>query len=96
MKMGVHKTTLPESLHDADLIFVYRPDKLAADFDASLRGLGKRLQLFGNYDELLASLESKLLAGDQMVFMSNGNFGATRQKLTTALQKRSPGGELAV
>jgi UDP-N-acetylmuramate-alanine ligase len=52
--------------------------------------------LFGNYDELLASLESKLLAGDQMVFMSNGSFGGTRQKLTTALQKRSPGGELAV
>jgi UDP-N-acetylmuramate: L-alanyl-gamma-D-glutamyl-meso-diaminopimelate ligase len=96
MKMGVHKTTLSESLHDADLIFVYRPDKLAAEFDASLGGLGKRLQLFGNYDELLASLESKLLAGDQMVFMSNGSFGATRQKLTTALQKRSPGGELAV
>ena len=96
MKMGVHKSTLSESLHDADLIFVYRPDKLAAEFDASLGGLGKRLQLFGNYDELLASLESKLLAGDQMVFMSNGSFGATRQKLTTALQKRTPGSELAV
>jgi len=96
MKMGVHKATLSESLHDADLIFVYRPDKLAAEFDASLGGLGKRLQLFGNYDELLTSLESKLLAGDQMVFMSNGSFGGTRQKLTTALQKRSPGGELAV
>ncbi|MCH8334736.1 MAG: UDP-N-acetylmuramate:L-alanyl-gamma-D-glutamyl-meso-diaminopimelate ligase [Proteobacteria bacterium] len=87
MKMGVHKEALPESLSEADLIFVYRPDELAADFDASLGGLGKRLQLFGDYDELLASLESKLLAGDQMVFMSNGSFGATRQKLTIALQK---------
>ncbi len=88
MKMGVHKESLPESLSEADLIFVYRPDELAADFDASLGGLGKRLQLFGDYDELLASLESKLLAGDQMVFMSNGSFGATRQKLTMALQKK--------
>jgi UDP-N-acetylmuramate: L-alanyl-gamma-D-glutamyl-meso-diaminopimelate ligase len=93
MKMGVHKATLSESLQEADLIFVYRPDELAADFDASLRHLGKRLQSFGDYDELLASLESKLLAGDQMVFMSNGGFGATRQKLTMALQKRTPGGK---
>jgi UDP-N-acetylmuramate: L-alanyl-gamma-D-glutamyl-meso-diaminopimelate ligase len=95
MKMGVHKATLSESLQEADLIFVYRPDEFAADFDASLERLGKRLQSFGDYDELLASLESKLLAGDQMVFMSNGSFGATRQKLTMALQKRSVGGKLS-
>jgi UDP-N-acetylmuramate: L-alanyl-gamma-D-glutamyl-meso-diaminopimelate ligase len=87
MKMGVHKDALPESLQDADLVFVYRPDDLAAGFDASLGSLGKRVQLFGDYDELLAALESKLLAGDQMVFMSNGSFGAARQKLTLALQK---------
>jgi UDP-N-acetylmuramate: L-alanyl-gamma-D-glutamyl-meso-diaminopimelate ligase len=88
MKMGVHKDTLADSLQDADLIFVYRPVELATEFDSSLGGLGKRLQLFSNYDELVASLESKLLAGDQIVFMSNGGFGATRQKLTMALQKK--------
>ena len=88
MKMGVHKATLSGSLQEADLIFVYRPDELAAEFDPSLENLGRRLHLFGDYGELLASLESKLLAGDQMVFMSNGSFGATRQKLTMALQKK--------
>lgn len=88
MKMGVHKDSLPESLRDADLVFVYRPDELAADFDTSLAVLGNQVQLFGDYDQLIASLESKLLAGDQMVFMSNGSFGAARQKLTMALQKK--------
>lgn len=87
MKMGVHRHTLAVSLQDADLVFVYRPDTLAADFDESLKSLGKRVHSFGNYDDLLVALERKLLAGDQMVFMSNGSFGATRQKLTTALQK---------
>ena len=87
MRMGVHKKTLPEALRDADLVFVYRPEELAADFDASLKSLGNRLQSFSDYDQLLAALEGKLLAGDQMVFMSNGSFGATRQKLTMALQK---------
>jgi UDP-N-acetylmuramate: L-alanyl-gamma-D-glutamyl-meso-diaminopimelate ligase len=87
MKMGVHRKTLPAALGDADLVFVYRPGELAADFDSSLKSLGKRLHSFSDYDELLESLEDKLLAGDQMVFMSNGSFGAARQKLTMALQK---------
>jgi UDP-N-acetylmuramate: L-alanyl-gamma-D-glutamyl-meso-diaminopimelate ligase len=82
-----NNATLAGSLQEADLIYVYRPDELAGDFDASLADLGKRLRLFSDYDELQASLESILLAGDQMVFMSNGGFGGTRQKLTMALQK---------
>ena len=88
MKMGVHKDTLPESLRDADLVFVYRPDEVAAEFDSSFGVLGNRVQSFGDYDQLIESLEDKLLAGDQMVFMSNGSFGAARQKLTMALQKK--------
>jgi UDP-N-acetylmuramate: L-alanyl-gamma-D-glutamyl-meso-diaminopimelate ligase len=88
MKMGVHKEALPESLRDSDLVFVYRPDELAADFESSLGVLGNQVQFFGDYDQLVASLENKLLAGDQMVFMSNGSFGAARQKLTMALQKK--------
>ncbi len=87
MKMGVHRETLPAALSDADLVFVYRPEELAPEFDKSLQGLGKRVQSFADYEGLLASLESKLLAGDQVVFMSNGSFGAARQKLTMALQK---------
>ncbi len=87
MKMGVHRKTLPGALRDADLVFVYRPEELAAEFDASLKSLGNRLHSFSDYDALLTALQSKLLAGDQMVFMSNGGFGATRQKLTMALQK---------
>ena len=87
MKMGVHNETLPESLRDADLVFVYRPEELAAAFESSLGVLGNQVHFFGNYDQLIASLEDKLLAGDQMVFMSNGSFGAARQKLTLALQK---------
>ena len=87
MRMGVHKNTLAASLDDADLVFVYRAGEMAADLDASLECLGKRLHLFSHYDELVASIESELLAGDQLVFMSNGSFGAARQKLTMALQK---------
>ena len=88
MKMGVHKNTLAASMREADLIFVYRPDELDEAFDRSISTLGKKLHLCTDYNEMVSGLEAKLLAGDQLVFMSNGNFGAVRQKLTMALQKK--------
>ncbi len=88
MKMGVHKNALAASLFDADLIFVYRPEELGDEFDASISALGKKLHVCAEYDELVTGLERKLLAGDQLVFMSNGSFGAARQKLTMALQNK--------
>jgi len=88
MKMGVHKSTLADSLSGADLVFVYRPEEVDDDFADSVSSLGKKLNLCTDYDQLVAQLEKKLLAGDQMVFMSNGSFGAVRQKLTMALQNK--------
>ena len=88
MKMGVHKNTLAASMRDADLIFVYRPDELDDAFVQSISTLGKKLHLCTNYDDMVSGLEAKLLAGDQLVFMSNGSFGAVRQKLTMALQNK--------
>ena len=88
MKMGVHRHTLGASLDDADLVFVHRPDELAASLDASLEGLGDRLHLSGDYDQMVAALERNLTAGDKLVFMSNGGFGGARQKLTGVLQNK--------
>ncbi len=88
MKMGLQNDALASSLAGADLIFIYRPEELDEKFDASISSLGSRLNLFMHYDDLVSGLESKLLAGDQLVVMSNGGFGAARQKLTMALQKK--------
>lgn len=88
MKMGVHDDTLAASLAAADLIFVYRPDDLNEQFDAIFALLGNRVAVCGDYDSLVAKLGSTLQAGDQMIFMSNGSFGASRQKLTMALQNK--------
>jgi len=88
MKMGLQNDALASSLDGADLIFVYRPEELDEKFDASIGSLGSRLTVCMDYDDLASGLESKLLAGDQLVFMSNGGFGAARQKLTMALQKK--------
>jgi UDP-N-acetylmuramate-alanine ligase len=57
-------------------------------FDTNLAPLGERLTICTDYDELVSGLNEKLLAGDQLVFMSNGGFGAARQKLTMELQRK--------
>jgi len=87
MKLGVHNDTLAESLQEADLVWVYRPADMGADFDASLESLGSKLRLFDDYDRLVDDMSKRVLAGDQVVFMSNGSFGSARQTLTAVLQR---------
>ena len=88
MKMGVHRESLGDSLAGADLVFVYRPADAAEHIDAGLSVLGEKAQICADYDALVAKLCSDLNSGDLVVFMSNGGFGAARQKLTLALQSR--------
>jgi UDP-N-acetylmuramate: L-alanyl-gamma-D-glutamyl-meso-diaminopimelate ligase len=89
MKLGVHNDVLADALGEADLAFVYRPENFPPDFDAALAAAGDRLKLFHDYDQLVDGLAMAIKPGDQLVFMSNGSFGAARQKLTMMLQKKS-------
>jgi len=87
MKLGFHNDQLADALSAADIIAMYRPDDFPKEFDSSLVPLGDRLSLYSDYDALVDGLQSQLQSGDRLVFMSNGGFGASRQKLTMALQK---------
>lgn len=87
MKMGIHAQSLAPSLDEADLVFLYRPSDMSAIFDDVLAPLGGKLVITGDYDELVSRMERAVRDGDQVVFMSNGGFGASRQKLTAALRK---------
>ena len=90
MKMGVHNSTLAAALNAADYVAVYRPADFDPAFDEALAGLGAKGQLFASYDDLVTALGMELRGGDQVVFMSNGGFGAVRQKLTLLLQRNGP------
>ena len=87
MKLGVHNAELANSLVDADLIWMYRPEDMDATFDESLSGLGDQLRVFTDYDKLVSDMSGKVMSGDQVLFMSNGGFGSTRQTLTAVLQR---------
>ena len=87
MKLGVHNAELAQSLADADLVWMYRPGDMYDGFDESLSALGDRLRMFRDYDNLVTDMSAKVLSGDQVIFMSNGGFGSTRQTLTAVLQR---------
>ena len=91
MKMGIHKDTLADSLKDADFVWMYRPDDVGDEFEASLQPLGDKLRLFGDYDQLVDDMSRRVLGGDQVIFMSNGGFGSARQTLTALLQRTRSG-----
>ena len=87
MKLGVHKETLAASLEGADAVWMYRPVDMGSELESSLALLGDRLRLFNDYDKLVSDMSSKVLSGDQVIFMSNGGFGSARQTLTAVLQR---------
>jgi len=87
MKLGVHNDELAESLAMADLVWMFRPSGMDDKFEDALQPLGDRLRLFEDYDKLVSDMSSKVLSGDQVIFMSNGGFGSARQTLTAVLQR---------
>ncbi|MDH4124779.1 MAG: UDP-N-acetylmuramate:L-alanyl-gamma-D-glutamyl-meso-diaminopimelate ligase [Gammaproteobacteria bacterium] len=91
MKLGVHNAELSGSLAEADGVWMYRPPGMDAGFDAALSGLGERLRMFSDYDQLVTDMSARVMPGDQVIFMSNGGFGAARQTLTAVLQRTRSG-----
>ncbi|MDX1516106.1 MAG: UDP-N-acetylmuramate:L-alanyl-gamma-D-glutamyl-meso-diaminopimelate ligase [Woeseiaceae bacterium] len=91
MKLGVHNTELAAALSDADLVWMYRPDGMNESFEAALGPLGTKLRMFDDYDALVNDMSTRVLGGDQIVFMSNGGFGNARQTLTAVLQRTRSG-----
>lgn len=87
MKLGVHNETLAASLADADLVCVYLPPEVPPGLEEGLRSLGSRVHFCKTYDDLVASLVRLTQAGDRVVFMSNGGFGSSRDRLAAALEE---------
>ena len=87
MKMGVHNRTLAASLEDADFVHVFLPGGADDPLGEQLRALGKAVALHDSYEELVAAIVDGARAGDNLVFMSNGGFGACRETVTGRLQK---------
>ncbi|MBT8103309.1 MAG: UDP-N-acetylmuramate:L-alanyl-gamma-D-glutamyl-meso-diaminopimelate ligase [Gammaproteobacteria bacterium] len=91
MKLGVHNEAMADALQGADLVWMYRPKDMGDDFETALSVLGDKIRMFGDYDQLVADMSTRVVQGDQVVFMSNGGFGSARQTLTAMLQRMRGG-----
>ena len=91
MKLGVMKSQLPDSLHSADLVFVYGAvsgkDALGWDLQEAITPLGVRGKSFQDLSRLVESIGTAAKPGDHILVMSNGGFGGVHQKILQRLSE---------
>jgi UDP-N-acetylmuramate: L-alanyl-gamma-D-glutamyl-meso-diaminopimelate ligase len=86
MKLGVMKQALPASLDAADRVFCYS-GALTWDAAAALSSLGAKASVHADLDALVSAIANTAGAGDHVLIMSNGSFGAIHDKLLEALAR---------
>jgi len=95
MKLGVHRDALRKAFDDADRVFLLSSSALSWNPESVLAALGSKLTVTAEPEELLAALLAELETGDQVVFMSNGDFKGVPRLLQQALksdrQRAAPG-----
>ncbi|TAJ54945.1 MAG: UDP-N-acetylmuramate:L-alanyl-gamma-D-glutamyl-meso-diaminopimelate ligase [Nevskiaceae bacterium] len=89
MRLGTHKDELAHSLEGADRCHVYAPPSLKWDAAAALAPVGSRLAVHADLAALVAAVVAEARPGDQVLVMSNGDFGGVHGRLLSALEARS-------
>lgn len=90
MRLGVHRDTLRNAFDDADRVFVLSSDDLSWNPESVLASLGAKLSVAFDAEALLELLLGELETGDQVVFMSNGDFKGLPRLLQQALKSDRP------
>jgi len=86
MRMGVHQQALPAALTDADQILLLQPPKLAWNLAAIAAALDGRGRVLPSVEAILDTLQRELRESDQVLIMSNGDFGGIHAKLLERLR----------
>lgn len=85
MKMGIHKSTLIDSLQEADEIVLYQPDNLNWSLADFTQQSAKPIRIFADLDAMIKHITLQARPGDHLLVMSNGGFGGIHQKLLDRL-----------
>jgi UDP-N-acetylmuramate: L-alanyl-gamma-D-glutamyl-meso-diaminopimelate ligase len=87
MKLGVMKDRLAASLTDADRVFCHAAH-LGWDAAAALAPLGDIVHVETELEALISAIVAAAQPGDQILVMSNGDFGNLHERLLQRLSKR--------
>lgn len=93
MKLGAMKQALPDSLAQADKVFVFGArggkDVVGWNLAETFAPLGEKVATFDEMATMVDAIVGEAQAGDQILVMSNGGFGGVHQKLLDALSLRA-------
>jgi len=85
MRKGSHIETLPASFSPADEVLFFEPPGLSWDLHAMAAGMTQPATVFSSTDEIISYLKINVVAGDEIVIMSNGGFENIHRRLIEAL-----------
>jgi len=88
MKSGVHKESLPQSLNDADSIFIYQGGQVNWSVSDLINQCHSPCVVEKNIEQLVEQITLQARPGDIIVVMSNGGFGAIHDKLLASLEAK--------
>lgn len=86
MRMGVHQSALPAALRHADQVLILQPANLAWNLSAAASELDGRGRILPSVETILETLLRELRESDQVLIMSNGDFGGIHAKLLERLR----------
>ena len=89
MKSGIHKDTLPVSLSQADIVYLYQGEQVKWSVEALIQDCNQPCFVETDIDLLVNHIVSNSQAGDTIVVMSNGGFGDIHNKLLIALENKA-------
>jgi UDP-N-acetylmuramate: L-alanyl-gamma-D-glutamyl-meso-diaminopimelate ligase len=87
MKMGFHARELPDSLADADLVYIYATQDIRWDVPAVFSGMREKAKVFTSTDDIVESVSAITQPGDHVLVMSNGGFENIHQRLLDKLKE---------
>ena len=85
MKSGIHKESLPQSLIDADQVFIYQDEQITWSVSDLIKQCKPPCQVEENIESLVESVAQQAKPGDIIVVMSNGSFAGIHDKLLNRL-----------
>lgn len=88
MKMGVHQHALAQSLIQADRVLLLQDIELKWSLKEVAEQLGDHVAVLDSVEAIVNLLQQEAKAGDEILVMSNGDFGGIHQKILQALASR--------
>ena len=86
MRMDVHRDALTESLAGADRVYVLESKGLEWDPRTVLAGIGDKLNVESDVNDIVENVLADSKTGDQVVMMSNGSFQGLPRLLQQAFK----------